>query len=103
MDDTTEHPAELTATLAHMGLRDVLEGYIAPERVRRGGFLAVESFAAKHGYGFNREHGNIYGRLHLVPTAAATPAPVLRLVTRSDVAAVYGSHRGGYRNPHHRR
>lgn len=74
-----------------MGLRDLLEGFIAPERVRRWGFLDVERFAAKYGYGFNREYGNIYGRLHLVPTAATAPAPVLRLVTRGYVAAVYGS------------
>lgn len=103
MDDTASHPAELTETLARMGLRDLLEGFIAPERVRRWGFLDIERFAAKHGYEFCREHGNIYGRLHLVPTVATTPAPVMRVVTRSDVAAVHGSRRGEYRNPHQQR
>jgi hypothetical protein len=84
------HPAALVETLERMGLSDLLEGYIAPERVRRWGFLAVERFAASHGYAFAREHGNIYGKLHLTP-APTTPAPLMRLVTRSDVAAVYGS------------
>ena len=91
MDDTASHPAALTATLERMGLGDVLDGYIAPERVRRWGFLDVERFAAKYGYEFKREHGNLYGRLHLVLTAATVQAPVMRLVTRSDVAAVHGS------------
>ncbi len=101
--DVSSVPAELAETLERMGLRDVLDGYIAPERVRRWGFLDVERFAAKYGYEFRREHGNIYGRLHLVPTAMTAPAPVLRLVTRSDVAAVHGSRRIDSRNPHQQR
>lgn len=35
MDNTTKHPAELTETLARMGLSDLLDSFIAPERVRR--------------------------------------------------------------------
>lgn len=40
--------------------------------------------------GFRHKGGNVYGRLQFVPIDN-TPAPVLRLVTRSDVAAVHGS------------
>jgi hypothetical protein len=54
MHDTTDHPAALTETLARMGLCDLLTGYVAPERVRRWGFLAVERFVASHGYEFKR-------------------------------------------------
>lgn len=104
MDHTASHPTELTATLERMGLGDVLDGFVAPERVRRWGFLDVERFAAKYGYEFRREHGNLYGQLHLVPIPATVQAPVMRLVTRSDVAAVHGSRRrGGYRNLHQQR
>lgn len=92
MDITPEHPTELTETLARMGLSDLLDGYVAPERVRRWGFLSVERFAASHGYAFAREHGNIYGKLMLAPISTA-PAPALRIVTKSDVAAVYGTRR----------
>jgi hypothetical protein len=91
MQDTT-HPAELTATLARMGLADALDGYIAPKRVRRWGFLSVERFAASHGYAFERRGGNLYGALRLVPAVAA-PAPKMRVITRSDHAAVHGSRR----------
>lgn len=92
MDSTPAHPAELVETLSRMGIADILEGFVAPERVRRWGFLAVERFVAAHGYEFRRRDNNIYGALRLVP-ATTTPAPALRLVTRSDVAAVYGSKR----------
>jgi hypothetical protein len=90
MKDTTDHPAVLVETLERMGLSNVLTGYVAPERVRRWGFLSVERFATSHGYAFARRDGNIYGALRLVPAVAAS-APLMRLVTRSDVAAVYGS------------
>jgi hypothetical protein len=94
MNLTPAHPAELTATLAHMGLSDLLEGYIAPERVRRWGVLAVERFASTHGYQFVRRDGNLYSALMLVPVVAApVPQLQLRIVTRSDVAAVHGSRR----------
>jgi hypothetical protein len=88
----TDHPAALTETLARMGLSDLLEGYVAPERVRRWGFLSLERFAAEHGYSFERRDGNVYGALRLAPTVAA-PAPRMRVITRSDVAAVHGSRR----------
>lgn len=91
MHDTTA-PEAFIATLEHLGIADALQGYIAPERVRRWGCLEVEAFAQEHGYCFARENGNLYGKLMLVPVeATAAPAPVLRVVTRSDVAAVYPS------------
>lgn len=91
MQDTT-HPAELVETLTRMGLGDLLEGFIDPTRVRRWGFLSVERFAATHGYVFERRDNNVYGALWLVP-ASATLAPKMRIITRSDVAAVHGSRR----------
>lgn len=88
MQDTT--PETFTETLNRMGLADALEGFIAPERVRRWGFLEVERFVREHGYKFVREHGNIYGKLQLVPLEPVGVVPALRLITRSDHAAVYG-------------
>lgn len=80
---------ELLANLEHMGLTDLLTGFIAPERVRRWGFVAVERFALEHGYQFVREGNNVYGRLMLVPVFPQA-APAFRIITRSDHAAVYG-------------
>lgn len=82
--------AELLANLEHMGILDALEGFIVPERVRRWGFLEVEAFARQHGYQFVREHGNIYGRLMLVPLEPVS-VPALRVITRSDHAAAVPS------------
>lgn len=92
MNHTAKHPAELETALANIGLGDLLDGYIARERVGIR-FNSLERLAQQHGYGFEREHGNIYGRLRLVPAVAA-PAPVMRLITRSDHAAVHGSRLG---------
>lgn len=91
MDHTAKHPVELEAALASIGLADLLTGFIARDRVGVR-FNQLERFAQQHGYEFKREHGNIYGRLQLVPTTA-TPAPVMRLITRSDHAAVHGGRR----------
>jgi len=91
MHITAKHPPELETALASIGLADLLDGFIARNRVGVR-FNQIERAAAQLGYEFKREHGNIYGRLRLVP-AAATPAPVMRLVTRSDHAAVHGGRR----------
>lgn len=88
MDITAKHPLELETALASIGLDDLLDGFIARKRVGVR-FNQLARFAQQYGYEFAREHGNIYGRLRLVP-AAATSAPVMRLVTRSDHAAVHG-------------
>ncbi len=87
MNNTT-HPETFRETLERMGLADLLETFIAPKRGRRWGFNEVERFARQNGYVFVREAGNVYGALKLVP---ATPAPVLRIITRSDHAAVFPS------------
>lgn len=91
MDHITQHPPKLEAALTQLGLRDLLDGFIARKRVGVR-FNELERYAAQYGYEFKREHGNIYGRLMLVLTVPV-PTPVLRLVTRSDVAAVHGSRR----------
>ncbi len=92
MNITAKHPPELETALASIGLADLLDGFIARTRVGIR-FNQLERAAAKFGYEFKREHGNIYGRLQLVPIAAS-PMPVIRLITRSDHAAVHG---GRYR------
>ena len=92
MNDSTK-PETFAETLACMDLADLLETFIEPERVRHWGFLEVERFAAEHGYVFVRESNNVYGALMLVLAGAAAPAPVLRIITRSDHAAVYGTRR----------
>ncbi len=89
----TPTPETFLATLERMGLADLLETFIAPERVHRWGFNDVETFAAENGYRFVREGNNVYGALQLVPAVPAAPAPVLRVITRSDHAAVYGTRR----------
>jgi len=88
MDHTTEHPTDLEAALTQLGLSDLLGGYIARERVGVR-FLMLERLAARHGYRFEREQGNVYGRLRLVPSTT-TPAPMMHMITRSDHAAVHG-------------
>lgn len=88
--DSTVHPAELEVALASIDLGDLLEGFIARERVGVR-YRELERAAQRFGYAFKHEHGNAYGRLWLVPSAPVTPAPVMRLITRSDHAAVYGS------------
>lgn len=88
MNYTPKHPPELETALVSIGLADLLDGFIARERVGIR-FLSIERAAAKFGYEFEREHGNVYGRLQLVPIEAS-PMPMLRLITRSDHAAVHG-------------
>ncbi len=90
MDNTAAvHPAELVATLARLGLEDLLTGFIARERVGIR-FLKLERVAAEYGYQFDREHGNLYGKLGLIPTPPAPKQAIMRLITRSDHAAVHG-------------
>lgn len=85
------HPAELVAKLERIRLADLLDGYIARERVGIR-FVKLERIAEQHGYRFEREHGNLYGKLMLVPIPPApTNPPVMRVITRSDHAAVHGS------------
>lgn len=101
MNDTTptQPPAELTAALGHLGLTDLLDGYIDPKRVRARGYHGVEFLARRNGYTLKHEGGNIYGKLKLEPISlklepiSTAPSPHLRIVTRSDVAAVHGSRR----------
>lgn len=94
MNDTTQtpaHPAELEAALVQLGLSDMLDGYVARARVGVR-YLSIERLAARHGYRIAHEDGNVYGRVRLEPISTA-PTPRLRLVTRSDVAAVHGTRR----------
>ncbi len=90
---TAAPPAPLTERLASMGLSDLLDGFI--DRTRVGiQFVKLEAFAQRYGYRFERRDGNVYGALHLIPTPPATSDRVtIRLITRSDHAAVHGSRR----------
>jgi hypothetical protein len=84
-------PATLTATLAHYGLSEVLSGYIPRQHItRRVSWREFAAFVKSQGYEIVTEGGNIYGRVGVRPVQTAK-APVMRMVTRSDVAAQYGS------------
>jgi len=86
-----EYPTELAEALAAIGLADILDNFVARSRVGTR-YLEIERAAARFGYEFRHEHGNLYGRLRLVRDVA-TPAPKLRVITRSDEAARCGSRR----------
>lgn len=86
-----EYPSELTKALATIGLAHLLDNYVARPPVGTR-YLEIERAAAKSDLRFDYEHGNIYGRLCLVP-ATSTVAPKMRLITKNDHAAVFGSKR----------
>ncbi len=86
-------PATLIDYLERLGLADLLNDYVDRSRVHAVvNVSSLEIAVQRWGYRIEREDANVYGRLRLVP-APTTPAPVMRLVTRSDHAAVYGSRR----------
>jgi hypothetical protein len=93
VNTTTDHtaPAELVETLERIGLTEMLSGYVPRAHiVRRVNWHEFERYVRAQGYQVALENGNLYGRVGLRP---ATAAPKLRVVTRSDVAAVHGSRR----------
>jgi hypothetical protein len=91
MDTTTDHHAALVNTLEHLGLSEMLTGYVPRAHVtRRVSWQEFTRFIEGQGYEIVKEGGNIYGRVGVRPAASST-APKMRVVTRSDVAAVYGS------------
>lgn len=95
MQNTTspDHPGTLVATLEHLGLGDMLDGYIPRQHVtRRVSWQEFVRFIESQGYEIVKEHGNIYGKVGVRPAAPAQ-VPRFRVVTRNDVAAVYGSRR----------
>lgn len=92
MNDTTITLEPLRNALATIGLTDLLgDAYVDRRRVgvRYG---EISRVAARFGLEFKHRDGNVYGALKLEPVST-TPGPVLRIVTRSDHAAVHGSKR----------
>ena len=87
MNDTTP----LKTALEQINLEDLLTGYVARERVGVR-YQEIARVAEQFDLEFKHEHGNVYGRLQLVPVST-TPAPALRLITRSDHAAQVSSKR----------
>ena len=86
-----QHTSEVSTLLEQINASDALTDYIDPKRLtRRVSFIDLELFLAKHGYKIERRDGNVYGFMMIVP-AAPVAAPTLRLITRSDHAAVFGS------------
>ena len=81
----------LKTALEQIGLADLLTGYVARERVGVR-YAEISRAAAPFGLEFRHRDGNVYGRVKLAPINT-TPAPTLRLITRSDHAAVHGSRR----------
>ena len=89
MQDTTPTLEPLRTALEQIGLEDLLTGYIARERVGVR-YQEISRAAEQFGLEFKHRDGNVYGALMLVPIST-TPAPVMRMITRSDHAAVVGS------------
>lgn len=94
MDITPEHPATRTATLESIGLSAILTSYIPRQHVtRRVSWQEFVRFVEGQSYEVVTERGNIYGRISIRPAAPTAAAPRLRVITRSDHAAVHGSWR----------
>lgn len=90
-DDTA--PAAIVDLLERLGVTEMLTSYVPRQHViRRVSWTQFERFVQEQGYRVIREGGNLYGKIGLRPADPA-PAPVVRIVTRSDVAAQYGSGR----------
>ena len=87
MQDTTP----LETALKQINLADLLTGYVDQRRVGVR-YQEIARVAEQFGLEFKHEGGNVYGALRLVPVST-TPAPTLRLITRSDHAAVHGTWR----------
>ncbi len=87
------HPVTLIDYLARLGLGALLNGYVDRNRVHAVvNVSSLEIAVQRWGYRIDREGGNVYGCLRLVPDAPAAPLR-LRIVTRSDHSAVYGTRR----------
>jgi hypothetical protein len=72
----------------------MLTGYVPRQHVtRRVSWREFERFIESQGYEAVKEGGNIYGRVGVRPATPSVAAPLLRVVMRSDVAAIYGSRR----------
>ncbi len=91
MNDITPTLEPLRTALATINLADLLTGYVARERVGVR-YAEISRTAAQFGLEFRQLDGNVYGPVTLA-SVSTTPGPVLRLITRSDVAAVHGSKR----------
>lgn len=91
MIPTTDVPAPIRQLLEQLDAPEMLTDYIPRARITRlVTWIDFSLFVREHGYRVDLEEGNVFGRIMLVP-ASAEPAPVLRIVTRNDVAAQYGS------------
>ena len=91
MNNTTPDTEPLRTALEQINLADLLTGYVDQRRVGVR-YQEISRAAAQFGLTFAHEHGNLYGRLQLGPVST-TPAPTLRMITRSDHAAVHGTWR----------
>lgn len=94
MNTTPEHPSTLTATLERLGLTEMLGGYLPRQHVtRRVSWQEFTRFIESQGHEVVTERGNIYGKVGVRPAVPAAPVPALRVITRSDHAAAFGSRR----------
>ena len=91
MQNTTHTLEPLRTALEQIGLADLLTTYVARERVGVR-YTEIARAAEQFDLEFKHEGGNVYGALQLVPVST-TPAPALRLITRSDHAAQVSSKR----------
>lgn len=92
MHDTTA-PVALTDLLERLGASEMLMGYVKRQHIyRRVSWYSFERFVDKQGYRITLEDNNLYGRVRL-ERISTTPTPKMRLITRSDHAATFGSKR----------
>ncbi len=86
-------PETFSATLAHYGLISTLTSYIPRKDITsRVSWSEFTRFIESQGYKNVTEGGNVYGRVG-VRKDYGNKFPPMRMVTRSDVAAVYGGKR----------
>ncbi len=86
-------PETFSATLAHYGWTEALTGYIPRDQITsKVSWQDFARVANSFGYRIVTEAGNVYGKIGL-RLPVTRPAPKLRVITRSDHAAVYGGKR----------
>ena len=81
----------LRSQFAQINAAEVMDTHIDPKRISlRTDMATLEAYLRRHGWMIERKNGNIYGFIRIVP-AKPNVVPTLRLITRSDHAAVVGS------------
>ena len=92
MNNTTTSPETIRSLFAQIDASEIMDTHIDYRRItRRCNLVDLEAYLKRNGYRLKRQGNNVYGWIKVVPITETTPAPVLRLITRSDHVAVTGS------------